>query len=116
MFTNNIINCKNVHEGEKPANELEFSNENASSDFVECVICDISFFGTSATLEKHMKDVHNGQKKQEYMAAVADMYQMQEENLNIEFSCKFCENNFEVSSTKYICTRLSILFVNIRYS
>ena len=27
------------------------------------------FFGTSATLEKHTNDVHNGQKKLEYASA-----------------------------------------------
>ena len=39
------------------------------SGFVECAICDISFFGTSATLEKHTNDVHNEQKKLEYASA-----------------------------------------------
>ena len=38
------------------------------SGFVECAICDISLFGTNATLTKHINDVHNnGQKKNELM-------------------------------------------------
>ena len=86
---------RNVHEGVKPAREIEFSNENTMSGFVECVICDISFFGTSSTLEKHISDVHKGQKKLENIADdIKILSQKQEDNPSIEFSCKYCSKCF----------------------
>ena len=45
----------------------ESSEENFQSGFVECVICDLSFYGTSSTLKMHMNDVH--QKENPYIRA-----------------------------------------------
>ena len=74
------------------------------SGFVECAICDISFFGTSATLEKHTNDVHNGQKKFERASAKnKSLSQNQVENITMGFSCKYCDKSYtQLALNKHI--------------
>ena len=37
------------------------SKPTISFGFVECTMCDLSFYGTNATLDMHMNDVHQNQ-------------------------------------------------------
>ena len=87
---------ENVHEGINPVNEIQFSNENvlSSSGFVECIICEISFCGTSATLEKHMIDVHKGQKKSEFMKNENMRHANEGKKREKLFHCKFCDKSY----------------------
>ena len=52
----NDIKYKNILSSEKLSTST--NNGKIHSRFVECSICDLSFYGTSDTLDIHMKDIH----------------------------------------------------------
>ena len=86
----------NVHKAEKQAEKIKVAD--VLSGFVECAICEISFYGTNATLEQHMNDVHNNEQKKEFMkeektgAAETKIvpHREQEDYSSKEFLCKYC--------------------------
>ena len=73
-----------------------------SNGFVTCVICDISFCGTSDTLEMHMNDVHNGQKTTQKLQNNKDggkQIEIVHEGSKVKkYSCKFCRKSYNHST------------------
>ena len=97
---------RNFHEG----NHIK-SSKNNLPDFVECDLCKISFYGTSDTLDSHMKNVHNNMKNIDYheedeksTKSLSNQSNMEHQNpienhTSGKFSCKFCGKLYSQLST-----------------